>query len=795
MNAPLPPDRFAPPPLDPGPRVRQLAAEVAAARPGLCAERALLITEYFRDLAAPAEAIVVAKARALAHVLARQSLRIHEGELLVGNFTAQRVGGALYPELVGLTVFEDLLRIERRAVNPMRIVPSHRRRLFTEVLPYWATRNLVWRSLGWRGTWRWLREQSAQRLYVINESGGIAHFVPDYATLLRLGTTGLRAAALGQAATLSAGDPRADFYRALVIACDGLDAWAARYHAEALRLAEQAPPARAAELREIAARCARVPREPATTLAEGLQSIVFAQIALNLESLDNGISPGRLDQLLDPLLQADLAAGRLDRAGALELLGLFAVKLSELVPVLSARVTRFHGGLMSGQAVVIGGSDAEGRDATNDSTWLWLDLMAALRLRQPNLHARFHAGTPPALARRVAEVLGAGSVNPAVYNDAAIVPNLVAQGVPLAAARDYAVVGCVEPSVAGASYLSTDAALVNVPAAFAAALGLDAASGAARRRVAAASCAEMESLYVRFERALGAQLDRLLPVLGAIERGNAQWHPTPLSSLLLRGPMETGRDASAGGARYNGSGLQCVGAVDVGDALAALEQVVFVERAASLAEVLAACAADFNGHEALRARLRRAPKYGNGDARVDAWVGRVMRSFAAALQGRRNARGGPYVAGFYSMTCHQAFGEVIVALPNGRQRGEPLSSGLSPQSGMERAGPTAALLSQAALPLACAVNGVNFNLKLAPWVVRGAAGAARLQALIGGAFAAGCMQTQFNVIDPALLLEARDHPGKYPGLLVRVSGYSAYFDDLSPQMKQEVIERAALECG
>ena len=772
-------------------RVQRIAADIAAARPGLCAERARLITHYFRDLADPTEPTVLQKARALAYVLAHQPVHIHERELLVGNPTGYRVGGALYPELIGLTVLEDIFSIERRAVNPMQLSGRARWQLLMQVLPYWARRNLPAQSLTVRQLLRYFRDQTVERLYVINEAGGIAHVAPDYRALLQLGTEGLRAAAEARAEALPTGDERREFYRALVVACQGLEHWAQRYRDLALQLAAEAPEPRAHELRAIAERCAQVPARPARSLAEGLQSLLLAQIALNLESLDNGISPGRLDQILDPLYQRDLAAGALDHAGAMELLGLFALKLCEIVPVFSDRVTAFHGGLMSGQAVVIGGTDRAGQDATTDSTWLWLELMEQLRVRQPNLHARLHPGSPPAYRRRVAAVLSAGSVNPAIYTDAVIVPNLQRQGASIEDARDYAIVGCVEPVVSGAGFMSTDAALVNVPAALAQALGLGGRRGDTRARMQAAACTSMEQIYERFELRLQGLLDRLMPSLQAIETGNARCHPTPLTSLLLEGCMASGRDASAGGARYNGSGIQCVGAADTGDALAALEQIVFREQTTSLAQVIAACQADFVGHEALRARLRRAPKYGNGDARTDQWVSRVMRSFASALAGYTPTRGGRYVAGFYSMTCHHAFGQAVAALPSGRQRGESFASGISPHNGVDRRGPTAALLSQASLPMDAALNGLNFNLKLAPWIVQGEAGITRLQQLLDGSMAAGCMQMQFNIIDPAMLIDARDNPGKYPGLLVRVSGYSAYFDDLAPAMKQEIIDRTA----
>jgi formate C-acetyltransferase len=295
----------------------------------------------------------------------------------------------------------------------------------------------------------------------------------------------------------------------------------------------------------------------------------------------------------------------------------------------------------------------------------------------------------------------------------------------------------------------------------------------------------LESLRAQVEAAVG----RLLFDIAALERMNAKWNPTPLTSMLVQGCIAKGRDASAGGAIYNGSGLQGVGVVEVGDSLAAIDWVVFQQRKATLAEVVQACRAGFRGHEALRARLRNAPKYGNDHPLPDGYVGRAMEIFQTCFAGKRNTRGGEYVAGFYSVTAHVAFGQKVGALPSGRMAKAPFSSGISATNGMDRLGPTAVIRSAATLPLHLAHNGVNFNLQLAPWIVAGPDGARTLQHLIDGGFAAGCMQMQINVYDPKLLIEARDHPGRYPGLLVRVSGYSAYFDDLSPEMKEEMIQR------
>ncbi len=780
-------------------RVRALHEEVRASPPAVSAERALLVTRYFRSRANRAKPIVQQKAEALATVLRQKQAHVYPRELLVGCFTPARVGGELYPELHGVAMLEDLLRFERRRVNPFVVSAATRRRLLLEVVPFWLTRFLAMRVRPLPTALRFVGEQLRAVRYLINESGGISHFVPDYEGLLREGTTGLRRRAEARLAAEPPDSPGAYFLRAVQTVCDGLADFSDGYRRAAERQArDETDPQRRRELERIAEVCSRVPRLPARSFHEALQALVFAQIALNLESLDNSVSPGRLDQVLWPYYQRDLADGRLNRADALELLGCYAVKLCEIVPVFSSRTTRFHGGLFNGQVVVVGGTDRAGRDATNELSELFVALMDELRTRQPNYHARLHRGSPPAFRARIAKALAGGSVSPALYNDEVIVPVLRARGIGEADAYDYATVGCVEPVAAGRSFFSTDAALLNLPLCFELALNGGRRFGQ-RRRIGAATpaaqhCRTTEEVIALFRTQLEFMVGRLLGDLRLIEEANARWHPTPLTSLLIDGCVAAARDASAGGARYNGSGVQGVGVVEVGDSLAAIDTVVFQAKRATMAELITACRGGFHGSDILRARLRNALKYGNDDPRADAFVARVMELFAATLAGRHNTRGGDYAAGFYSVTAHQAFGEVVGALPSGRLAGAPFSSGLSPSNGADRTGPTAALQSVARLPLHLARNGINVNLALDPWAVADAPGVRRLQELIDGGFAAGCMQLQVNVLSPEILRDARDHPGKYPGLLVRVSGYSAYFDDLSPEMKQEIIERTS-HCG
>ncbi len=775
-------------------RVRALHQEVLSAQPALCAERAVLVTRYFRQRRNRRKPVAIQKAEALAQVLREKVAHIYPGELLVGCFTSHRVGGGLFPELHGVAMLEDLFRFERRKVNPLSVSARARRQLLAEVMPFWLPRFLSARI---RPRWqaaRFIARQLGGTQYLINEAGGISHFVPDYAGLLGRGTQGYRQEAIDRMEGLDADSDAAHFLGAVVRVCQGLEDFAEGYRQAALRQAAREPDqARRGELERIAEVCGRVPRHPARSFHEGLQAILFAQIALNLESLDNSVCPGRLDQILASLYRKDLADGSLDRTAALELLGCWAVKLCEIVPAFSQRLTRFHGGLFNGQVVVVGGTDRAGEDATGELSALLVTLMAELRTRQPNYHARIHRGSPAGYRQQIAAALARGAVSPALYSDEVIVPLLEGRGVRLEDARDYATVGCVEPVAAGKSFFSTDAALLNAPLCLEWALNQGRRFGERRRQGAATrpaeQCTSIDQVVELFRRQLVHLVDRLLADLRLIEIANAEHHPTPLTSMLLEGCLERRLDASSGGARYNASGIQPVGSIDVGDSLAALEAVVFRDRRFSMAEVVQACRRDFRGAEALQAWLGRAPKYGNDDPRADRFVARVMELFSGCLDGRQSSRGGAYAPGYYSVTAHEAFGSVVGAMPSGRQKGAPLSSGLSPTSGSARSGPTAALLSQARLPLELAPNGLNYNLEIDPWIVRGDEGAQRLGTLLDGGLEAGCMQMQVNVLDPQILVEARDNPGRYPGLLVRVSGYSAYFDDLSPSMKQEIIDR------
>ncbi len=523
--------------------------------------------------------------------------------------------------------------------------------------------------------------------------------------------------------------------------------------------------------------------------------IWFFQVAIQIESLDQGISLGRLDQYLLPLYQREVAEGTWDEGEFCDLICAFSLKLSEVIPLFSQRATDLFSGLPSGQALCIGGLTAEGDCAANPLSYCLLNVIDKFKMRQPNWHARISKSSNPKFVARVMQVIAAGGGSPALYNDDVIMPALAGRMFDEKSAWDYATVGCVEPALPGCSFTSTDAAIFNMAICLEYVLGqgcrLDSRRStvlsAPHKKLARITC--LDDLMSRLEEEMAAKLTQLKRDLDAIERANATWHPTPFSSLTVDGCLREATDLSAGGALYNGSGIQGVGLADLANSIAAINELVFEKSVYSLTEIGEACRKDFKGQELLRAQLVKAPKFGNDILVVDAIAKRIVQIFDRLVSSYQNTRQGPWVPGFYSMTTHRPFGARMPALPSGRNRGQSLADGISPCDGTDILGPTASLNSVTNADHTLIANGVNLNIKFDSKTLAGDAGASILEALVTAYFDKGGMQVQVNVLDPQVLLEARKDPEMYRNLLVRISGYSAYFVDLTPEMQDEIIQR------
>jgi len=772
-------------------RFQRIKKELLGSRVYLCPERAYLVTDFFKHHDDPSKPMIIRRAMATRYILQNKSVKIYPDELIVGNMGSCRISALIQPELSGVFMGADIPRIDKRKTTPLLMPWKDRLKIMFDIIPYWLFRNMPFRAFfpHMGRFFQYASEQLKATFYLINEAGGIGHFLPNYEKMLRLGVKGYLESMEGRGG---------DLHSAAAIVCEGLLAYAGRVADEAGRMvsAEQ-DTVRRRELEEIATICRRVPQNPAVTLKEAVQSLWLTHMAVCLESINSAVSFGRMDQILYPYYRRDLEAGRITREEARELMLCFSAKAAEHVFLLSESVSQYHGGYLVVQAAVVGGMDRDGADATNELTYLLLDVMEEAGLRDPNYQARLHSGSPEAYLHRMIEVAKKGNGVPAVFSDEAAIKSLVANGIPLEEARNYAVVGCVELALPGRSFFSTDAALMNLPICLELALNRGRQFGSGKRRGAPTAdprkFASIREVVDAFSVQVNYIVGRLVDDIQVVERGNRDYHPTPFSSMLVDGCIESGKDISAGGALFNSSGIQGVGLADVADSLAALDELVFRRKKYSMAEVCDALRHDFRSNPALQAELAAAPKYGNDHNLPDGYAAEVAGIFYRSLTGHNNTRGGKYVPGFYSVTCHVAFGSLVGALPSGRRAGRPFAASMGASNGKDRLGLTALLNSAACIDPCHSPNGYALNLRFDPSVIKGQSGTDIIAALLRGFFEKGGMEVQFNVLDPDMLEDAYRHPGKYPGLVVRVAGYCAYFDDLPVPSKLEIIQRTRLK--
>jgi len=776
--------------------ISSLKKAVQEFKPGICTERAVIWTGYFKDRGNRDKPVSIQIAEAFREVLLRKTVRIYPDELIVGNFTSKRVGGHIEPELLGVPVMRDIFAFPRRKTNPLQISARETWQLL-KILPFWLPRFLAVRAH--RSPVQKIRNLISQlrsHFYVMNEAGGVAHTIPYHEMLVRMGTDAIISEISDRQQGVESDSGKRHFYEAMKISTEAFALFCSRYGDLAREMALRAPDAGERQrLHEIAESFRTAPRKGASTFREALQIVYLAHIAVMIESLDNSIGLGRMDQLLFPYYERDIRKGILTREQARDLVAAFSIKLCELVPVFPENVINFHGGFYNAQVVTVGGVDRDGNDATNDLTFIFLDVMDGLRMREPNYHARVHAGSPPAYFDHLVSMLCDGSNTPALYNDDVIIESMCRGGFGLEDARDYSGCGCVEPIAPGRSFASTNAAMVNMP------IILELALNEGRRfnspiRSGASTMSphrmkDMADVTRAFEAQLKVVIGRLMTDLRALEEANRDFHPTPFTSMLHEGCIESGRCTTAGGARYNFSGIQAVAPVGVGDALYAIEQAVFRDGRISLADLVALLKRNIDDPKWL-AYLKGLKKFGNDEDEVDRWTLYAVEAFGRELEGFVSSRGGRYRMGIYSDTLHEFYGRIDGASAYGRRKGEPFSSGLAPGNGFDRNGPTALINSLNRFDFRTIPNGINFNLKFFPRMLMGEKGRMVLSVLLKTYFERGGIQTQINVLDPEELKKARDNPALFPDLMVRVSGYTVYFNDLAPAVKEEIIQRSTL---
>lgn len=789
--------------VSPAPRIARLREAVHAAGYSLCLERPRLLLEFRRSAEGRRlrrEHVCVRRASAIAYVMAHRQPRIHADELVIGNTTSKRVAANYYPEGSSINILEDLFHLDERVV-PLRLDAREKAEL-AYLAAATARDSVLLHALARPGRLGHIRDILQAERYIVTEQAGVGHQVGNHARIIDEGLVGsvrvaedcLARNATPDGATLD--DEQRAFYRSIVIIAHGIRRMAANLAAEAERVAALpgTDSARCAELRAAAAALRHVPWHPARNFREALQGAWIMHIAMLMEDFEQGVSFGRLDQPLQRLYAQDLASGALTREQAVEFMASFQLKCCETMPVYSRRMDHYFSGHDVAQGITLGGVDAEGRDATHEVAGVFLDAYALIATREPSLHVRLHAGTPAWFLDKCIETLQRTGTRPAFYGDRTIIPALIKAGYSEADARDYAVIGCTELASQGRTANSADAALMNLPLCLEQALNEGRNFRGKRQGVATPPVASMrgiDDVIAAYRQQVKCTVDDMARVMGYLEEAVRQHRTTPVNSLLTDGCLRRGRDITTGSADYNFTSVQAVGLADAGDALHAIDQLVFVQKRFTLSQLVDILRRDFAGHEALAIEMqRKLPRYGNGNAAADRWVQVAADAFCDAVATHRSSRGGQWIAGFYSMTCGHAFGRYTGALANGRRAGERLSNGCSPVDGMDRHGPSAMFRSVASLDKSrwanCQVLNATFDRK----TIGGKAGGAKLASLLRTYFLdQDGMQVQIAVLNADDLRRARENPGDYPNLLVRVSGYCAYFADLQPEVQDEIIAR------
>ncbi|MFC1851279.1 pyruvate formate lyase family protein [candidate division CSSED10-310 bacterium] len=805
----------------------------------LCFEVSSLKTDFYRKNGFE-KPNPIHRSERLSYVLKNKEIIVYPEELLVGNFTSKRRGSQVWEEHFGMLFATVIHQIDHQKPVPFKCTWKDKLNFYYNIFPFWLKHSLISKVYSSPiDALLYFARCSEMNTGFNNNLASIAHYIVNYKRMLEYGTTGIIKEI--ETKQKEKHENNKDFYEGVIIALKGLEVFANRY-AESLSCLsrEERNPVRRKELEEMAEICSHVPKYPARTYHEALQSMMFLHIGLCIESFENAVSPGRLDQILYPYYKRDKEAGIIDYEKAKELLALFILKMDECILVNDGdsylSVGRLFETMSTDQTVTAGGLGKDGKDATNELTYALLDI-CELQPYAVNMTARIHRDSPVEYLDRLAEVYINGSPMPALYNDELYIETLQKHyDTTVEDARNYAIVGCVEPNASDDHYGNTDCANMNVVLPFLQALkgGVDdlwdfgipdqlekittkfleynlSGDGIVSRLVSSKynkaydlynkmkvsepnPPGSMDELLERFQLRLNHLATSILTDHQKIEKVIRENFATPLASSLSKGCIANGKDVNEGGATINSSGIQAVGITDVGDSLHAINEVVYMKEQYSINDIINAIDNDFVGpyYHQIQKALLAVPKFGQDESQeaID-WVNRVLQIYVNALNQVPNCpRNGIYAAGYYALNVNDVYGKKTPSLPSGRLRGVPLANSVAPHYGMQVADLLSSLNSIAGVDFAkYAPNGTTVTFTIDSALFQGPEGVRNLSSIFSTYFKNGGMQFQPNVISREILLDAYNNPEKYPYLLVRVAGYCAYFNHLSDDLKKIIINR------
>lgn len=777
-------------------RIRRLRERVARSEPSVCSERAVLVTESYKET--EGQPMPIRRAKALDRVLRNMTVFIAPDELIVGNHASKPRSAPVFPEMGVDWLSRELDSILETRSQDRMVVPPKVKEDLRSIIPYWRGKTL--REAVYAALPKEVINARLAKVFTLDnhEEGGLGHMLPDYPTVLAKGFNGIVDEVEERIGCLDLTRPddyeKYIFYEAVKIVCRAACAFAERFADEAQRLAEtERDLQRKDELLRIAQVCRRVPAQPAGSFYEAIQACWFVQLIIQIETNGTAISPGRMDQILYPYYARDVKENKLTPEQAQELIDCFWIKLNEIIKLRSEPATHVHAGFPTTQNVTIGGQTEEGLDATNELSFMFLTAQDHIRLSQPQFSLRVHRDTPSALLLRAAEVIRKGGGIPQLISDEVLIPSLLARGIPLETARNYAPIGCVELGVYEL-WGRGNGGYFNIPKVLELALndGVDRMTG---QQIGKKTGDPRQ--FTSFDdvmRAFREQMEYCTYLLAiennVIDKVHAELMPHVFISTVSRGCIEQGKDVTRGGARYNWTGPIGVGIANAGDSLAAIKKVVFEEGKASMAELIEALDHDWENHESLRQLMRHAPKYGNDDDYADLLVKEVVNIFLDSLKRYPTPRGGDQgAAALFSLSVSLPFGWATGATPDGRKAGTPLADGVSPVHGVDVKGPTAVLKSVSKIEH-IRTNGTILNIKFHPCALQGERQLQKFCDLIKTYLVdLKGSHVQVNVVSADTLRDAQRHPEQYRDLVIRVTGYSAFFTELSREVQDDIIER------
>jgi formate C-acetyltransferase len=784
-------------------RIQRLKDAYLQVKPSIAIGRALAFTEVTRKN--PGLPNILRRALAFKKACEDAPLLIQADELIVGHPCGKPRAGAFSPDIAWKWVRDELDTIGTRSQDPFVVSEEDKKVMCEEIFPFWEGRSLdeicetQYREAG---LWEFAAEAFVSDLSYHQVNGG-GDTCPGFDVILfTKGVDGIKAEAEANLAKLSMDVPddidRIYFYKAAIHTCEGIVTYANRLSAYASELAaEEQDPGRRAELEKIAEVNARVPANPPSTFQEALQSIWTIESLFVIEENQTGLSLGRLDQYVYPCFEADVKAGRIDENQAFELMSCFIIKCAEMMWLTSELAAKYFAGYQPFINLCVGGQKREGGDATNDLTYLVMDVVRRLGVYQPSLACRIHNQSPQKYLQKIVEVVKAGLGFPACHFDDAHIKMMLRKGYDFEDARDYCLMGCVEPQKSGRIYQWTSTGYTQWPVAIEFVLNRGVMKWHGTRQGIDTGDLGQFATYEQFDAAVKKQIEHIckMSAVGTVisQRVHRDVAPKPLMSLFVEGCMETGKDVAAGGAVLNhGPGLIFSGLATCTDSMAAIKKLVYDDRKYSLIDFQKALDSNWEGYEQMRQDCLGAPKYGNDDDYVDKIASDLVESTEKICRQFKMLYS-TMSHGTLSISNNTPIGEITGATADGRKAFTPLSDGISPVQGADKKGPTAIIKSVSKMNAESMNIGMVHNFKLMEGILETPEGEAGLIALLRTASIMGNGQMQFSYVDNEVLKQAQQSPEEYRDLMIRVAGYSAFFVELCKEVQDEIISRTTLK--